>query len=384
MALENYRMQQVDALEAWLRPAWDALVKDSAPDAVLVSSNYLATLEDTRCVGDNTGWTPRHLLLWDEKNQLAAACPLYVKTHSYGEYVFDWAWADAYHRHNLSYYPKYLCALPFTPVSGARLLARNEAARLELAKTLVKVTQNNEMSSCHVLLPDALSALALQSAGFMQRKGVQFHWLNQQYQDFEHFLEGLTQPKRKKIRTERRKTQEAGIRFEWKDGHTATQADWAFFYRCYANTYTAHHSTPYLNEEFFKLLAQRMPNGVLLCIGMRGSQAVAASFFIRSDNRLFGRYWGTTEYIACLHFEACYYQPIQYAIENNIPVFEGGAQGEHKIARGLQPMQTTSWHWLAHPAFNNAIEQFLQRESGGMDEYLDDLNERLPFKAAQS
>lgn len=384
MALENYRMQQLNALKADMHPAWDELLKISAPDAVFLKGSYLSTLEDTGCVGANTGWTAHHLLLWDTQNQLAAACPLYAKTHSYGEYVFDWAWAEAYHRHNLSYYPKYLCALPFTPVPGPRLLARDAAAQLELAKTLIKITESNAMSSCHVLLPDNTSAKALQLAGFMQRKGMQFHWFNQQYQSFEHFLETLTQSKRKKIRAERRKIQQAGLHFEWKNACDTTETDWRFFYQCYASTYAAHHSTPYLNEEFFKLLAKRMPDHVLLCIAKRGSQSLAASFFIRSDNCIFGRYWGSLEYIPCLHFEACYYQAIQYAIENNISVFEGGAQGEHKIARGLQAVETSSWHWLRHPAFNTAIEQFLKREAYGIEQYFDDLNERSPFKQSKT
>ncbi len=379
-------MQQVNALDADLAPHWDALLERCAPDSPLLSSHYLRAMEQTGCVGPGTGWGPAHLLLWDASKrptngQLVAACPLYRKTHSYGEYVFDWAWADAYARNGLDYYPKFLCALPFTPVPGARLLAIDDAARLALAKALLAATKDKRVSSCHILLPDDAGATALQAAGFMRRQGVQFHWSNRDFADFEHFLESLAQPKRKKIRAERRKVAEAGVTFKWLDGNTASSGDWQFFYRCYANTYAQHHSTPYLRPEFFTRLARALPAQTLLCIAMRDQLPVAASFCLRSGSRLYGRYWGALEYVPCLHFEACYYQPIQYAIEHGVAVFEGGAQGEHKMARGLEPVATTSWHWLAHPAFADAVERFLERETSGMELYLDDLNERTPFKS---
>jgi uncharacterized protein len=295
--------------------------------------------------------------------------------------VFDHAWADAYARHGLDYYPKLLCALPFTPVPGSRLMARDDTARAALVEAMQLLVEKTQVSSCHVLFPDAASAQALQDAGWMRRNGVQFHWQNAGYADFEVFLDALEQKKRKNIRAERRKVEQAGVTFRVLNGHTASVQDWAFFTRCYDNTYQQHWSSPYLNQAFFLALAQQMPDQVVLFIGEQQGTPIAASLCIRSATRLYGRYWGALEYIPCLHFEACYYQPLQYAIAHKLQVFEGGAQGEHKIARGLSPVPTCSFHWLAEPAFADAVERYLQRERHGIDAYLDELNERLPFKA---
>ncbi len=375
---KNYRTQVIPAL-AGHEAAWDELVQHAAGGHVMLRSAFLGTLECTGCVGGRSGWSAQHLLLWDG-DALAAACPLYVKAHSYGEYVFDWAWADAYERSGLPYYPKLLCALPFTPVPGMRLIARSGEARDALVQVLAQAMQDNALSSVHVLFPDEASASALQAAGWLKRSGVQFHWTNAGYADFEAFLARLNQKKRKNIRAERRTVHEHGLRFEWLDGHSAQPQDWAFFYRCYANTYREHHSTPYLNERFFLLLAQQAPDQVRLCMAHDAQGPVAASFFICDAGRLYGRYWGALRYVPLLHFELCYYQAIEYAIDQQLKVFEGGAQGEHKMARGLLPVPTCSFHLLAHPEFSQAIERFLQREAGGIDQYLDDLNERTPFR----
>lgn len=363
---------------------WDALAAACAPGEVLLTSHFLATLEETGCVGGRTGWTPAHIVLTDARGEFAAAAPLYLKQHSYGEYVFDHAWADAYARHGLAYYPKLLCALPFTPVPGARLLARDTAARNALVQAMITQAQALDASSCHVLFPDVQSAQALVHAGWLRRNGVQFHWQNGGYASFDDFLAALEQKKRKNIRAERRKVQEAGVTFTVKDGHSASAADWAFFTHCYNTTYTQHWSSPYLNLKFFELFAQRTPDATILFLAHRAGKPVAASLCIRAGGRLYGRYWGAVEYVPCLHFEACYYQPIEYAIAQNIDVFEGGAQGEHKIARGLAPVPTCSYHWLAEPAFADAIDRYLERERHGVDAYLDELNERLPFKDAAS
>ncbi|MGL4577094.1 MAG: GNAT family N-acetyltransferase [Burkholderiaceae bacterium] len=375
----NYRTQVLRTLRGHERE-WDALAAACAPEQVLLSSAFLATLEETGCVGGRTGWSPVHLLLHDAQGLLVAAAPLYLKQHSYGEYVFDHAWADAYARHGLAYYPKLLCALPFTPVPGTRLLARDADARAALAHALPEHTKALDASSCHVLFPQPHSAQALQDAGWLKRTGVQFHWQNAGYALFEDFLDSLEQKKRKNIRAERRKVLEAGVTFTVKDGNTASAQDWAFFTHCYNTTYTQHWSSPYLNLKFFELLGERAPDATVLFLAYRAGEPIAASLCIRSGKRLYGRYWGAIEHVPCLHFEACYYQPIQYAIAQGIEVFEGGAQGEHKIARGLAPVPTCSYHWLAEPAFADAIDRYLQRERHGMDAYLDELNERLPFK----
>ncbi|HEV7856049.1 MAG TPA: GNAT family N-acetyltransferase, partial [Herminiimonas sp.] len=305
---------------------------------------------------------------------------LYAKNHSYGEYVFDWAWADAYERNGMAYYPKLLSAIPFTPVTGSRLLAHDAEAMIALVAAITAVQKSNAFSSTHVLYPPPQQAEILHEAGFMLRTGVQFHWLNAGYQNFEQFLETLERKKRKNIRAERRKVQEAGMTFRQVEGRDATETDWLFFKRCYDHTYAAHRSTPYLNLDFFLRIGATMPQNILLIVAERDGRPIASSLVIHDNNTLFGRYWGALEHVDCLHFETAYYQPLEYCIAQKIASFEGGAQGEHKMARGFLPQKTWSAHWLAHPAFSDAIERFLERESGGIAAYMDELNEHNPFK----
>ncbi|MDX5363823.1 MAG: GNAT family N-acetyltransferase [Pseudazoarcus pumilus] len=360
-------------------PAWDAL----SGGACCISHAMLSALEDSGSVGEGTGWHPRHLVLEDPSG-LVAAMPLYEKLHSYGEYVFDWAWADAYQRHGLAYYPKWLSAVPFTPVPGPRLLARDTASREALLRTARGLAEESGLSSMHILLPDETEAAALAAGGFMLRSGVQFHWQQRDYADFEDFLAKLNHAKRKKIRQERRRAAEHELECVWLDGHTATAADWAFFHRCYAMTYALHRSTPYLSAEFFPMLAARMPENVRLLLARRKGQAVAGAFFLKDEHALYGRYWGASEHLPFLHFELCYYRAIEYCIAHDIPRFEGGAQGEHKLSRGLEPVVTRSAHWLRDERFADAVDRFLARESEGIGFYLDELSERLPFRREQS
>jgi uncharacterized protein len=359
--------------------AWQRLVGDD-PNP-FVRHAYLAALQEAGCVGGDTGWEPRFACLFDAAGELAAAAPLYLKTHSYGEYVFDWAWADAYHRHGLPYYPKGLVAIPFTPVPGPRLLARDAAARSALVAGLEALADASGLSSLHLLFPTAPEAEALSQAGWLKRRGVQFHWNNRGYAGFDDFLAALAQPKRKKIRAERRKVAEAGVTMSVREGTAIGEADWAFFSRCYRRTYALHHSTPYLNHAFFRRLAQTMPENLLMVLAHRGGAPIAASLLMRDAQAIYGRYWGALEHVPCLHFEASYYTPIEWAIANGVRRFEGGAQGEHKMARGLLPVETCSFHRLAHPAFADAIERFLAREAGGVDAYIDELDERAPFRS---
>ncbi len=316
----------------------------------------------------------------DADDRLAAAAPLYLKSHSYGEYVFDWAWADAYRRHGLDYYPKGLVAVPFTPVPGTRLLARDAAARRALVQALVAESDRLGLSSLHVLFPDDDDARALAEAGLMKRRGVQFHWTNPGWRDFDDYLAALAQPKRKKIRAERRKVLEAGVSVRVLEGSELDEADWDLFARCYRGTYAAHHSTPYLNRAFFRELARTMPEAVLMAVARRDGRGIAASLLMRDGDAIYGRYWGALEHVPCLHFEASYYAPIEWAITRGIRRFEGGAQGEHKMARGFMPVETCSFHRLAHPAFADAVARFLEREAGGVDAYLDELDERSPLR----
>ena len=354
---------------------WDAL----APGNPTLSHAFLDSLQRSGSATAATGWAPQFPSLWDGERLLAAA-PLYVKSHSYGEYVFDWAWADAYERHGVAYYPKLLCAVPFTPATGARLLAIDAAMRSELARVLLELARNSEVSSAHVLFPDDADAQALREAGWLERTGVQFHWDNPGYASFEDFLARLSHDKRKKIRQERRRVADSGATFRRVTGREATGADWDFFMRCYRHTYRAHRSTPYLNREFFGMLGERMPDNVLLVIAEHDGRSVAAALDLFSPSAFYGRYWGAIEYIPGLHFEACFYQGMEFCIERGIPLFEGGAQGEHKHARGFLPSVTRSFHWLAHPAFYKAIDEYLEREGTHIAEYVDELNDRSPFR----
>jgi len=304
--------------------------------------------------------------------------PLYLKSHSYGEYVFDWAWADAYHQHGISYYPKLLAAIPFSPVAGPRLLARDEPTRALLVRAALDLA--GKASSLHVLFPTEAEARALETAGMMLRRSVQFHWVNRGYASFDEFLSDLASAKRKKIRQERRRVQETGVRLQRLTGAAIREEHWTFFKRCYDSTYRAHGSTPYLNLGFFRRLGDTLPEHLLMIVAELDGKPIASALNIYSETRLYGRYWGAIEHVPLLHFEVCYYQALEFCIERGIAIFEGGAQGEHKLARGLLPQRTVSAHWLAHPEFAEAVTRFLRKEAGGIETYVDELSEHSPFK----
>ena len=389
--------QEVDAA------AWNQLLAQQAQATPFMRSEYLAALHTSGSAVPRTGWAPHFITLW-RAEVLEAACVLYVKPHSYGEYVFDWAWADAYQRHGLDYYPKAVVAVPFTPVPGARLLARSAEARAVLAQGLVQWCEAQQLSSLHILFASADDLVACESLGLMQRQTVQFHWRNatpegQAFTDFPHFLASLHRDKRKKIQQERRRVADAGVRFRWARGRDITAQDWDFFYQCYERTYLEHGNPPYLQRSFFQAMADTQAEAWLLFIAERDGQPIASSLIalsqgISSANGQFdaenpprtayGRYWGALERVDCLHFEACYYQPLEWCIQHGVQQFEGGAQGEHKMARALMPVRTHSAHWLAHPGFAEAVENFLAREGQGMDAYVDELGRHTPFKNAAS
>ena len=364
---------------------WNSLLDAQPAASPFMRHEYLLALFESGSASSATGWTAQFLVV-ERSSQLIAACALYVKDHSYGEYVFDWAWADAYQRHGLRYYPKLLGAVPFTPVPGPRLLARDAAGRALLLQAMEQIARDNKLSSAHLLFLDDADREAAEAAGWMLRSTVQFHWTNRElapFADFAEFLATLQRDKRKKIQQERRRVADAGVSFTTHEGASISQADWDFFYRCYALTYQAHRSTPYLTRDFFARMAASMPENWLLVLAWKGGQRVAASLIgiDRAQGAAFGRYWGAVEHIDCLHFAACYYEPLAWCIANGMHRFEGGAQGEHKMARGLLPVQTWSAHWLAHPQFAQAVAEFLQREGAGMVNYMDELNERRPFKS---
>ncbi|HZV92319.1 MAG TPA: GNAT family N-acetyltransferase [Caldimonas sp.] len=364
--------------------AWDALV-DAQPSATpFMTLAYLRALHASGSASAETGWSP-HFLLLENAGELLAACPLYLKDHSYGEYVFDWAWADAYRRHGLDYYPKLLDAVPFTPVPGPRLLARDPEHRLVLLRGIEQLARSAGLSSAHLLFLDADDQAAARAAGWSMRTTVQFHWHNREptpWLDFADFLASLQREKRKKIQQERRRVAEAGVTFTASVGRAISDTDWDFFYRCYTLTYRAHHSTPYLTRDFFARAASDLADHWLLFVAYRQGRPIASSLVVIDPQRkaAFGRYWGAVEHVSCLHFDACYYEPLAWCIAHGYRRFEGGAQGEHKMARGLLPVQTFSAHWLAHPQFARAIDDFLAREGAGIEEYVGELNERLPFK----
>lgn len=370
--------------------AWNRLLAQQAAPTPFMRHEYLAALHASKSAVPDTGWAPRFLTL-HEGEALVGACPLYLKEHSYGEYVFDWAWADAYQRHGLAYYPKLLNAVPFTPVPGTRLLARDAEGRALLLQAMRQFAGEAGLSSVHLLFideADRASALAApdRTGGWMARSTVQFHWTNrepQPYADFAEFLASLQREKRKKIQQERRRVADAGVSFTAQVGDEIEAADWDFFYRCYTLTYRAHHSTPYLTRDFFRRMAETMAGHWLLFTAWREGQRIASSLIALQPDAgvAYGRYWGAVEHVPCLHFEACYYQPLAWCIAQGYRRFEGGAQGEHKMARGLLPVQTHSAHWLAHPQFARAVSDFLEREGAGIANYMDELNERRPFKA---
>lgn len=366
--------------------AWNALLAAEAEPSPFMRHEYLAALNDSRSATPESGWMPQFVTLW-QGEQLQAACPFYIKDHSYGEYVFDWAWANAYEQHGLAYYPKAVVAVPFTPVPGTRLLARDAQSRTLLVQGLVALCKQEELSSLHLLFGADADIAACTEAGLMLRNTVQFHWTNAQHSDFDAFLASLSHDKRKKIRQERRKVADAGVSFRWSRGADISKADWDFFYRCYERTYREHGNPPYLTRDFFRRMADTMPEAWLLFVAERNGKPMATSLIALSTQPdaplvAYGRYWGALERVDCLHFEACYYQPLAWCIEHGAQRFEGGAQGEHKMARALMPVKTTSAHWLAHPAFADAVERFLEREGAGIENYMDHLGERSPFKAA--
>ena len=439
--------------------AWNALLALQSHPTPFMRHEYLAALHESESAVPHTGWTPRFMTLW-EGDLLVAACPLYLKSHSYGEYVFDWAWASAYEQHGVPYYPKAVVAVPFTPVPGTRLMARDAAARQGLVQALCQWCEDEGISSLHVLFASDDDVLTGAREGLMLRHTVQFHWKNVAptlgtdvsslppegalaalgrpgggsgaaptlgtggfllptesvlaaveshcdsgsaaagtlaYRDFDDFLAHLTQEKRKKFRQERRRVAEAGVIFRWALGADITADDWNFFYRCYERTYLEHGNPPYLTRAFFQQMADRMPEHWLLFIAEREGRPIASSLIAISAQpssargqyhskyagcTAYGRYWGALERVDCLHFEACYYQPLAWCIAHGVQRFEGGAQGEHKMARALLPVPATSMHWLAHPAFADAVDRFLAREGAGVEQYLDHLQARSPFRAA--
>lgn len=387
MKQEAIQLRIIDALSDVPEGDWNTLLApDSGP---FLKYAFLNALEKTGCVGGNTGWQVAHLIVEDSNSRLLGAMPLYLKQHSYGEFVFDWAWAQVYEQNGMPYYPKALSAIPFTPVRGPRLLVSPQADKGAIQEILVSglktlVTQNT-LSSAHVLFPENDELGVLKQQGFMLRDSVQFHWHNQGYQDFEQYLANLTMKRRKNIRRERAAVDCHQISYRHIPSEIATASDWNFFYRCYENTYIEHRSSPYLTEDCIQLLGSSMPENFHLIIATQNEIPIASSLLVvdKPNAKAYGRYWGAIEHIPCLHFELAYYQAIEYCIKGGIQVFEGGAQGEHKMARGFIPTTLQSAHWIEDAGFANAVKRFLDREHEGMAAYVDELEQRIPLKSSK-
>ncbi len=391
----DYVIRVLDSPAAVPAEDWNALLLSQTQATPFMRHEYLNALHASGCATPATGWTPKFFLL-ERHGELQAACVLYLKIHSHGEYVFDWAWARAYAQHGLAYYPKALCAVPFTPVPGARLLARSQIDRTRLVAVLLDFCQRHKISGLHSLYAAHDDLAALESAGLLLRHTVQFHWHNTRpgYTSFDDFLAQLTAEKRKRIRQERRKVADAGVSFRVLEGRQISPADWDFFYRCYERTYLEHGNAPYLNRDFFARMASTMPEDWLLFLAERDDQPIASSLIALNascarapDAELaqrvaYGRYWGALERVDCLHFEACYYQPLAWCIAHGYHRFEGGAQGEHKLARALLPVTTSSAHWLAQPQFLAAIDRYLSAEREDIQTYVEELQQHSPLKVA--
>lgn len=360
---------------------WNQLVRDNNP---LVRHEFLQAMETHGCVGEKFGWLSCHVAVY-ENGQLLAAMPLYQKTNSYGEFVFDHSWADAYQRAGLAYFPKLVSAVPYTPATGQRLLcAAGHEAELWplLINTAQQLMQQNNFSSLHCLFPESDEQDILEQQGGLARHDLQYHWFNRDYANFADFMETLTSRKRKNIRREREAVDRAGVTLRRLNGHQASDRDWDDFARFYDKTFEEKWGMATFNRGFFAEVASQLPDNVLLVLADLDDECIAGSLMYVSDTHLYGRHWGCTQQIDQLHFEACYYQGIEFAIEQGLAVFEPGAQGEHKIARGFVPTLTRSSHWLAEDVFAKPIAEFCRHEREAVAQYREQLSAKIPYKEA--
>jgi uncharacterized protein len=364
--------------------AWNALTGVSAAAAQpFLRHEFLLSLEESGCAASRTGWMPQHLVLEDRAGTLLGALPLYRKSHSRGEFVFDFSWANAYAQHGIRYYPKLLSAIPFTPVSGPRLLLNPTVDARPTADSLIRLTReyarSERLSSWHVLFPGEGDLEAFGGAGLILRRDCQFHWYNRGYESFDAFLATFTAEKRKKAKRERRRVAEAGIEFDTRSGGEMDDALWHRVFDFYADTFYRHGHEPYLNLEFFKLICKRLPDQLMLKIARHGARPIALAIFFVGNDALYGRYWGAGGNYHSLHFETCYYQGIEYCIERGLQRFEPGTQGEHKVPRGFVPTLVGSAHDITDERFAAAIRDFAAREARGVDHYAAAVNEHVPY-----
>ena len=364
---------------------WNRLLTDNNP---FMRHEYLTALELCGCVSAESGWQPSHIAVYRDtsRTSLLGVMPCYIKTNSYGEYIFDWAWADAHFRHGMEYYPKLTNAIPFTPATGERWLVDGDNAdTTEVSNALIdaalSIVNEHKLSSMHCLFVNQQQFDFLGDKNFSQRVSNQFHWQNQGYQDFDHFLTKMSSKKRKNIKRERRRVQESGIHYEWLSAADLNKENAHQMYRFYKRTINYYGAQSYLNRAFFEYIAEFFNGQTLFLFASFEGQVIAGGLYFKSDNSLYGRYWGALENFHSVHFETCYYQAIEWCINNNYQHFEAGAQGEHKLARGLEPKQTYSAHWISHPQFRHAIDEFLGHEKNQMARYSEAMLAHSPFKS---
>lgn len=379
---QNYNVQIQSSILDIPAKQWQQLDLIGNP---FVNYTFLAALEKCDCL-EKWGWQPRFITLHDQQQALVAALPMYLKDNSYGEFVFDWAWADAYARQSLRYYPKLVVAVPYTPATGPRLLTHPQHDSNELRRGLIEAAlgyaKSLEVSSLHCLFTTETETDQLEQAGLLRRSGCQFHWQNNNYGCFDDFLSTLSSKKRKQIRKERRDVLTAGLEIELLHGKDTSAQHWDVFHQFYTSTFSRKSGYATLSREFFVELSQTMPEQVILVLAKHQGEYVAGTFNLLGEQVLYGRHWGCSQRFNGLHFELCYYQLIDYCIKHGIQRFEAGAQGEHKLSRGFLPTTTWSAHWLAHPEFSNVIAEFLQHEQKGIQDYIDVLSEHSPFKSS--
>ena len=345
-----------------------------------LSYEFLEAIERHGCIGADSGWDAHHITLWQE-NQLVGALPLYSKQHSWGEFVFDFAWANAYAQHGLNYYPKLVSAIPYTPVSGQRFLCQenNQSVKQQLLEAAVDYASKNGFSSWHCLFP--IDDAQVSSENLLERWGYQFHWQNNNYSCFNDYLNAMSSSKRKKVRRERRRIEEQGISVHYLSGGDISEQDWQSFYQFYLSTFEKKGNYPAFTLSFFQELGKTLKDQVLLIMARFDNHNVAGAFFMRNETHLYGRHWGCLAEFHSLHFEICYYAAIEYSINNKLKYLDAGAQGEHKISRGFLPIKTRSLHWIAHEGFRHAIEDYLLKERVGVENYIYEISEHSPFKS---
>lgn len=369
-----------DTIDAVEPGAWNRLVRDHDP---FVSHEFLGALERQGCLGECFGWWPRHLLAFSG-SELVAAVPQYLKNNSYGELVFDWAWADAYQRQGLAYYPKAVVAVPYTPAAGQRILSApgetGEAAADALVQAALVRAREAGLSSLHWLFVDEPDRRRLRRFGLFERTGYQFHWHNRGWTDFDAFLASLSAKKRKNIRRERRLVGSAGVELEWREGGEMDDELWALFHEFYCATFARKSGMPTLSLGFFREIGRTLGSQVLVVLARRSGRYIAGALMFRSDRALYGRHWGAIERVDGLHFEACYYQGLEYCLAHGLERFEPGAQGEFKISRGFLPSRTWSCHWLAHPEFHAVIDRHTRQETEYVEDYMTELDARSPYR----